>query len=246
MRTDASEVARDRARVALPGLEDDTMGSFRARTLVWIATGLTIGGLLVGGAWAGGLFGTAARLVSAQETAPAAGAPTPTAPTTEVPASTASTTAAPATTAAKPARPNANNARRPAGIVTQIASDPAAFTIQTADGTLLTYRVLDATVFMAGRDRPYRFDLLKVGDDVLVRGAGPGNGPNGTTASASPEPGAAPKPKANGPRQNGASAEPVARQVTIRPAGEAGKGKNQRGATAPAATPQRGNHATGQ
>src|SRR5947208_2056284 len=56
------------------------------------------------------------------------------------------------------------------GQVTAIGRDPSTFTILTQSGDQLTYRVLDTTVFAAGRDRPYNFGLLKIGDEVRLRG----------------------------------------------------------------------------
>ena len=111
--------------------------------------------------------------------------------------------------------------RRVIGEVAAIAADPAAFTVRTQQGDETTYRVLEATVFKAGYDRPYNFGLLKSGDGVNVLGRMEGAGPAG---AGRPRPviagGAAPKR----PRQLD-SAEPdtglVATQVVVRPAGEA-------------------------
>src|SRR5207249_4310587 len=56
------------------------------------------------------------------------------------------------------------------GQVTAINQSPDSFTVLTPGGGQVTYRVLDTTVFSAGRDRPYNFGLLKVGDEVRLRG----------------------------------------------------------------------------
>ena len=139
----------------------------------WLATGgagALVGGLLVGAVWyastqtttahalTGGPLSGLVGKVAAQEAA----TPTPTTPTT-----------APGATVPGAATPP-KNTRRPTGEVVQIVTDPASFTIQTPTGEHTTYQVLDTTVFMAGHDRPYRFDLLKQGDQVIVRGGGRG------------------------------------------------------------------------
>jgi hypothetical protein len=128
------------------------------------------------------------------------------------------------------------------GQVTQITGDPASFTIQAADGALTTYRVLDTTVFMAGHDRPYRFDLLKQGDTVVVRGGAQGQGQGRSQgqsqaqAQAPNAPAAAVNAKGKPVRRaepavtdNG---EPIARQVMVRPAGVARPGRQGQGAGA--------------
>jgi hypothetical protein len=181
-----------------------------ARTVAggWLAAGTVVGGLLVGGVWFASAHGVTPKLLadlarpaSAQEAAP---------------------TPQPATAAIS---------RRPTGTVTQISSDPASFTVQAPDGTQTTYRVLDRTVFMAGRDRPYHFDLLKVGDEVVVRGGGQGQAAGATTAPAGAGKGKARPARAAG-TDDTTDGEPVARQVIVRPAGAVGARKAGRGAGA--------------
>ena len=79
--------------------------------------------------------------------------------------------------------------------------------------------MLDTTVFMAGRDRPYRFGLLKQGDHVVVRGGGAGKPAEDAQAAAPPGAGKAKNKQARAAGQGGmADGEPVARQVVVRPA----------------------------
>jgi hypothetical protein len=148
----------------------------------------------------------------------------------------AAPTPAAAGTSATAGSANAANPRNPIGTVTQITPDPPSFTLQTADGTLTTYSVLPTTVFMAGRDRPYHFDLLKTGDTVVIRGGqvglqSPGQGPaavaSSTTANDASGPGRNAAVRA-GARGAGAtnSGEPIARIVVVRPAGEGGRARN--------------------
>jgi hypothetical protein len=59
------------------------------------------------------------------------------------------------------------------GEVTAINQRPDRLTIHSIqDGSEVTYRVLDTTVFYAPPDRPYSFSLLNVGDRVQVQGGG--------------------------------------------------------------------------
>jgi hypothetical protein len=165
-----------------------------------LATGVVGVGLLAfGTVYAGthgssGLLDSLTRQVSAQEATPT-GAPS-----------------------AKPNSPAAANSKQPTGQVTLITSEPASFTMRAADGTLTTYRVLDTTVFMAGRDRPYRFDLLKQGDTVIVRGGQQGRNQG--------------RAQGQGQARGAANGELIARQVVVRPAGEAGPGHKRQGAGA--------------
>jgi hypothetical protein len=186
---------------------------------------MLVGGMLVGGAWyatshnlTAGLFDTLAsqgtRVAQAVPHYPAG--PTP----TIVPGIAHYPAPAP--------KPVQANSRRLSGEVTQVSADPAAFMIRTPDGNEMTFEVLNTTVFVAGRDRPYRFDLLKPGDWVTVR-----DGPDRV-----PVPNASPVPSGGkakgttvhtsvGPRPP--AGESIARQVIVRPAGETpkagGKGK---------------------
>jgi hypothetical protein len=197
----------------------------RSRALGWLAAGAVAGGLLVGSAWyatsnhlTDGLLPGLMGQAAAQEIAPPA-----------------------------PAVPAAANARRPTGEVTQVTADPASFTLRTGDGVETTYRVLDTTVFLAGHDRPYRFDLLKQGDHVTVRG-GAGKPVDEATASAPASPGKGKNKQARAAGQNGmVDGEPVARQVMVRPAGEKVKnGKQGSAASLPAGSTNGGSDATRQ
>jgi hypothetical protein len=193
----------------------------RAPALGWLASGVLIGGLLVGGAWyasthnlTADLFDTpAGQGTSRGQAVPHYSAgPTP----TIVPGVAQYPASAP-----KPAQ---TNSRRPTGEVTEINQSPSTFTIRTPDGELLTFEVRLTTVFMAGHLRPYSFERLKPGDEVVVRD-GPDKVPapnaspvlgggkvKGTTAHTN----IAPRP---------ASGELIARQVMVRPAGEQARGK---------------------
>lgn len=186
----------------------------RAVALAWLAAGAVAGGLLVGSAWYAAShhltdapLGRLTGLASAQGIAPPA-----------------------------PAGPAASNSRRPTGEVTQITTDPASFTLRTPDGVETTYRVLDTTVFMAGYDRPYRFDLLKQGDRVVVRGGGAGKAAEGAASTAPAGAGNGKDTQARAAGPNGmVDGEPVARQVMVRPAGEKIKnGKQGQAASLPA------------
>src|SRR5439155_7151934 len=104
------------------------------------------------------------------------------------------------------------------GQVTAIGQDPSTFTILTPSGDQLTYRVLDTTVFTAGRDRPYNFGLLKIGDEVRLRG-------RATPPAAMAQQSGQPAPgRELGAGQGAASSEagsqPAALFVIVRPAGE--------------------------
>ena len=200
------------------------MRSLRSRSLTfaWIAVGALAGGLLVGSSWyatshdlTAGLLTNLAGQASAQEVAPPG-----------------------------PAAPPPTTSRRPTGEVTEITPDPAAFTLRAEDGTLTTYRVLDTTVFMAGHDRPYRFELLKQGDQVVVRGGGAGKVDPAASASAPTQVG---KGKGKQAQPIGvAEVELIARQVMVRPAGEKVKGKKGQAASAPADADDGGSDATRQ
>ena len=197
----------------------------RRQAIGWLAAGVVAGGLVVGGAW----YATSSQLddrlladltgrAAAQEIAP--------------PASP---------------KPTAQNSRRPAGVVTEITAEPAAFTIRSETGDETTFQVLDTTVFMAGNDRPYRFDLLKQGDQVTVRG-GAGKATEGAQAAAPTVNGKGKNKQARAAGPNGmADEEPIARQVMVRPAGEKMKqGKNGQAASRPASSTDGGNDATRQ
>jgi hypothetical protein len=137
------------------------------------------------------------------------------------------------------------NSRRSMGEVVGISPAPATFTIMTPAGAQTTFRVLDTTVFAAGQDRPYNFELLKTGDQVTVRGGAGAKGagvvkvtPEANAAAPAVQPNA-PAPKPGGTAKQPGQAKPgranaarsgapadgalVARQVMVRPAGEAGK-----------------------
>jgi len=203
------------------------MRSLRSRTLApeWFGVGMLVGGMLVGGAWyatshnriAGpfdSLGGQGTRVARAVPHYPAGPTPTTVAGIAQYPAPVP--------------KPVQTNSRRPSGEVTEVSADPPAFTIRTPDGDEMTFAVLNTTVFAAGRDRPFRFDLLRPGDWVMVRdgpdkvpapNASParsGREAKGTTVHTS----IAPRPPAG---------ESVARQVLVRPADEppksGGKGK---------------------
>lgn len=203
-------------------------------TVGWLAAGaIGIAVLAAGVGYGVARFPASSVLDSLTRRAAAQSAPTPTTPA-------ATRTAGPAV-AGDPAAGAAStgNSRQPTGTVTQITPSPASFTLQAADGTLTTYSVLPTTVFMAGRDRPYRFDLLKTGDSVVVRGGaqigqqGLGQGPG---ALASPQPIGVGNAAVGNPRVAGrvgtrgaaaqSNGEPIARIVVVRPANEAGRIRN--------------------
>jgi hypothetical protein len=209
-------------------------GSRVPASLGWLAAGAIGIAVVAGGAgYAIAQLPTGSLLDSLTRRAVAQEAPTPTTPAA---ARKGGPTAAGAPTAVGAA--NAANPRKPTGTVTQITPDPPSFTLQAADGTLTTYTVLPTTVFMAGRDRPYHFDLLKTGDTVVVRGGAQAQGAGQPAATASPQPAGAGnaaqagKPRAAAradARAAGAAAnngEPIARIVVVRPAGEGGLVKN--------------------
>ena len=104
------------------------------------------------------------------------------------------------------------------GSVTAITPTPPSFTILTSTGQEVTYRVLATTVFTAGRDRPYNFGLLKVGDEVRLRGA------QRQPAAGTPAAGRTGAQQGIQRQRPGltdqAGSEPVARFVVVRPAGE--------------------------
>ena len=114
------------------------MHLLRTIAWAWLATGVLIGGLLVGGTWYAAthdvLGGVAGRAVAQESPAP-----------------TPSPLAAPGRGKGKAnpaaATANANNARQTIGQVTAVSADPATFTLQTADGADHTFRVLGTTVF---------------------------------------------------------------------------------------------------
>lgn len=105
--------------------------------------------------------------------------------------------------------------------VTAISSEPASFTVHKDDGSELTYRVLEMTVFMAGKDRPYTFELLKIGDRVRVKGN-----------EQQPAAGQPVRPKAKRAQMVGIDGDPVptARRVIVRPAGENAEKVGKKGA----------------
>lgn len=114
----------------------------------------------------------------------------------------------------------------PGGTVTAITNDPTGFTFRLDSGEEKTVRVVDGTIFQAGRDRPYSFGLLKVGDVVRVKG--PGLGPK-AAGQANPN-GPATKPQGAARKPDGANpafapdGTPIARRVVVRPAGEQRRG----------------------
>ncbi|MCC7104798.1 MAG: hypothetical protein IT307_06620 [Chloroflexi bacterium] len=97
---------------------------------------------------------------------------------------------------------------------------PPTLTVHDDNGPDVTFRVLDRTVFAAGRDRPYNFSLVAVGDTVRVRGgippAGRGRGPGQTAAVDAGE-------------------LPVARYVMVRPASDRRPGPRAGAAARPRA-----------
>lgn len=214
----------------------------------WLTATVVGGGLLAGGIWYGYTQGAASGVL-AQEAAPVTA--TPGASTEAAPRGPVAQ-AAPKPTAKAAAKPGQNtNSRRPMGEVVAITPDPSSFTIRNAAGEQQTFRVLQTTVFAAGRDRPYRFELLKVGDSVTVAAGGMGQGAGaGASNPDKPKPAASPVPKpagaarraatkpagqGQGPRAAAraaqANGELIARQVLVRPAGEAarpGAGKKDR------------------
>jgi hypothetical protein len=98
---------------------------------------------------------------------------------------------------------------------------------------------------MAGPDRPYRFDLLKEGDHVVVRG-GAGKAADDAQAATPAQNGKGKNKQARAPGQNATvDGEPVARQVLVRPAGEKVRhGKNGQAAIQPDLSTNGGSDAT--
>jgi hypothetical protein len=203
-------------------------------SLAWLAAG-AVGIAVIAGSigYAVARFPTGSLLNSLTRRAVAQEPPTPMTPAA---ARAAGSTAA-GTAGANGAA--AANQRKPTGTVTQVSPDPPSFTVQAADGTMTTYSVLPTTVFMAGRDRPYHFDLLKTGDTVVVRGGQIGLQASGQQPAAVASPttanGAAaarPRVAARAIAQRAAAAnsgEPIARIVVVRPVGEGdrvGNGQN--------------------
>jgi hypothetical protein len=201
-------------------------------SLGWLAAGAIGIAVIAGGiGYAIARFPSGSVLDSLTRRAVAQEAPTPATPAA---ARTAGDAAAGTSTAAVAA--NAANPRKPTGTVTQITPDPPSFTLQAADGTVTTYSVLPTTVFMAGRDRPYQFDLLKTGETVIVRGGQiglqtPGQGspavapPTTANGAAVARPSVATRAIARG-AATASNGEPIARVVVVQPAGEGGRTKN--------------------
>jgi hypothetical protein len=209
----------------------------RAPAFGWLAGGVLVGGLLVGSVWYANTHNLTAGLTTSlagQGTTVAQAVPHfPAGPKpTVVPGIAQYPVPEP-----KPAQ---GNSRRPTGEVTQVVANPAAFTMRTPAGDLMTFEVLGTTVFMAGHDRPYSFERLKQGDTVIVR-----DGPDKVQVpNATPDPaGGKVKRTANhtsiSPRP--APGELIARQVMVRPAGENAKGKKAQ----PAGKPKNGQPANG-
>jgi hypothetical protein len=108
--------------------------------------------------------------------------------------------------------PKPENAKRAMlAEVTAISMDPASFIVRKDDGSEVTYHVLEATIFMAGKDRPYNFSLLNVGHRVRVKGN------EQQLAAGQPA-----RPNAKRAQMVGidGNAVPTARRVIVRPAGE--------------------------
>ena len=114
---------------------------------------------------------------------------------------------------------------QPAGRITALTTDPTGFTFRDASSAEKTVRVTAGTSFQAGRDRPYNFGLLRVGDYVRVQA--PGLRPK-AAGQVKPKDGAK-KPGAPGRTQKGAARKdaafaddgtPIARRVMVRPAAE--------------------------
>jgi translation initiation factor IF-2 len=187
-------------------------------------------GLVASGVALGGLFYTTAHGLMAPLAQQAAATATPTAAAT--PTGPGAPAAGPATGAGpgkpKPLRPGVS-----IGTVTAVAHNPDSFTVHSIqDSSDTTYRVLDQTVFYAPPDRPYNFGLLKVGDEVRVRGGGgrcqPAAGPAATPTTA-PDPACLqrrPQLGQAGAAQPGAT--PAARPGAWAPAPGAGPGRERR------------------
>ncbi len=113
---------------------------------------------------------------------------------------------------AAPTAPPGPATKRGLAVVTALTPEPASFSVRREDGEVVTYRVLDTTVFTGGADRPYNFGLLKVGDNVRVKGGLPGR-------------------KAE--RTGQVDVQPVARRVVVRVAGERRPGGPARNVSQP-------------
>jgi hypothetical protein len=114
---------------------------------------------------------------------PAAGdgaAPTRVAPAgvgSAAPAAPVASPAVPSSGPAAAARPR-GQAEMPAGAqprvlqgqISALVSDPPGFTLLLQSGGQVMVRMAAGTNLKAGPDRPYRFDLLKTGDQVRVAG----------------------------------------------------------------------------
>lgn len=105
------------------------------------------------------------------------------------------------------------------GQIIALSTSPLSFTIRTETGEEPAYRVGDFTVFRAGFDRPYNFGLLKVGDQVKVRGLRVALA--GSSGQLKPGQVAPPKAAAKAAPWAGFEGQLVARSVDVRPAGEA-------------------------
>ena len=206
------------------------MRSLRASTWRWLGAVALGGGLLAWGVW----------YVAANDL-------TRSLPSRLIPEAAAQEIPAPALPA--PAATDKKNGRKPMGEVTQITAEPAAFTLRTPAGSELTFSVLDGTVFMAGRDRPYRFDLLKVGDQVVVRGGGQVKAPDGAAATGPAAGGNGKGNQTRAARANAGDGTLIARQVMVRPAGEQRERKKEKiepAALSPAGTTNGGSDGAGQ
>lgn len=180
-----------------------------ARVWLPIAVALAAGGLGLGGFWLGQNHPNGAAQAQAQASAPSAAA-------------------APGSLDPKAVKVSP----RPGGTVTAITTEPSGFTFRLESGEDKTVRVVDGTIFQAGRDRPYSFGLLKVGDFVRVQGPGLGpkaagqGGPNGAAAKpngANAKPGgAATRPNGTGVGAFASDGTAIARRVIVLPAGERG------------------------
>jgi hypothetical protein len=106
------------------------------------------------------------------------------------------------------------------GQVTGLASSPPSLTLRTPGGESETFAVLDLTVFNAGPDRPFRFDLVKVGDYVRVREVPLTQARQQAQLSANAKPNGRPLATALSDGQR------VARIVDVRPAAELKPGQS--------------------
>jgi hypothetical protein len=184
-------------------------------SIAWrpMATAALAGGLVVAGVY---YTASHASLGPLSESAPAA-APVAAGPGAVVPGHQGLPGAAAAPAPAMPG-PQPGLGGPVLGSVTAITPTPPSFTILTSTGQQVTYRVMATTVFTAGRDRPYNFGLLKVGDEVRLRGG------QRQLAAGTPAAGQTGAQQSVQRRRSGltdqASGEPVARFVVVRPAGE--------------------------